>query len=167
MKDEILERIFVNTEMQTILLGCQSTAVSAISEILEKIKEETLMSEYPSYLNSSAQAVQSIYPNYNIQQQMNPYIDRFVQNQQIQQMNQIQNQPTQQTQRLNERIVNDFNVITLNDVSMYAMGALFIKSDIMETQQRVWISNGTIAISRFKLVLEEQVITTRIRKSCI
>lgn len=40
MKDEVLERIFSHQEMQTIPLGAQSTAVKAISEVLEQIKEE-------------------------------------------------------------------------------------------------------------------------------
>ncbi len=40
MKDEVLERIFAHREMQTIPLGAQSTAVKAISEVLEQIKEE-------------------------------------------------------------------------------------------------------------------------------
>ena len=40
MKDEVLERIFAHQEMQTIPLGAQSTAVKAISEVLEQIKEE-------------------------------------------------------------------------------------------------------------------------------
>ena len=40
MKDEVLERIFAHREMQKIPLGAQSTAVKAISEVLEQIKEE-------------------------------------------------------------------------------------------------------------------------------
>ena len=40
MKDEVLEKIFAHTEMQKIPIGCQSTAVKAISEVLEQIKEE-------------------------------------------------------------------------------------------------------------------------------
>lgn len=40
MRDEVLERIFAHEEMQKIPLGAQSTAVKAISEILEQIKEE-------------------------------------------------------------------------------------------------------------------------------
>ena len=40
MKDEVLERIFAHQEMQTIPLGAQSTAVKAISEVLEQMKEE-------------------------------------------------------------------------------------------------------------------------------
>lgn len=98
-----------------------------------------------------------MYPNYNFQNQMqSPYIDRFAQNQAMQQMNQMQNQPVQQIQGLNGRIVDDFGMITANDVPMDAMGALFIKSDGTEIQRRVWTSNGTIATSRFKPVLEEQ-----------
>ena len=98
-----------------------------------------------------------MYPNYNFQNQMqSPYIDRFAQNQQMQQMNQMQNQPIQQIQGLNGRIVDDFGIITANDGPMDAMGALFIKSDGTEIQRRVWTSNGTIATSRFKPVLDEQ-----------
>ena len=62
------------------------------------------MQPYQNYLNPQTQAVQPMYPNYNFQSQ-NPYIDRFVQNQQAQQMNQMQNQPVQQIQGLNGRIV--------------------------------------------------------------
>ena len=39
-KDEVLEKIFSHKEMQTIPIGAQSTAVTAISEVLEAIKEE-------------------------------------------------------------------------------------------------------------------------------
>lgn len=73
-------------------------------------------------------------------------------------MNQVPSQPVQQVQGLNGRIVDDFSMITANDVPMDAMGALFIKSDGTEIQRRVWTSNGTIATSRFKPVLEEQSI---------
>ena len=113
--------------------------------------------------NQPMQAVQPMYPTCNFQpnQMQNPYIDRFAQNQQMQQMQQLQ--PTQmsvanqqQIQGLNGRIVDDFGMITANDVPMDAMGALFIKSDGTEIQRRVWTSNGTIATSRFKPVLEEK-----------
>ena len=40
MKDEVLERIFAHQEMQTIPLGAQSTAVKAISEVLEQIEAQ-------------------------------------------------------------------------------------------------------------------------------
>lgn len=38
-KDEILEKIFADREMQTIPIGCQSTAVSVMERILEEMKE--------------------------------------------------------------------------------------------------------------------------------
>ena len=40
LKDEILEEIFANKEMQMIPIGCQSTAVSVFEDVLEEIKEE-------------------------------------------------------------------------------------------------------------------------------
>ena len=105
-----------------------------------------------------------MYPNYNFQpnQMQSSYIDRYAQNQQMMAGTQMslpnqQTQQIQQVQGLNGRIVEDFGAISANDVPMDAMGALFIKSDGTEIQRRVWTSNGTIATSRFKPVLEEQV----------
>lgn len=40
LKDEILEKIFVNKEMQMIPIGCQSTAVSVFEQVLEDIRKE-------------------------------------------------------------------------------------------------------------------------------
>lgn len=40
LKDTILEKIFSHHEMQTIPIGCQSTAVKVFSDVLEDIKEE-------------------------------------------------------------------------------------------------------------------------------
>lgn len=40
LKDEILERIFANKEMQKIPIGCQSTAVSVFEDVLEEIRKE-------------------------------------------------------------------------------------------------------------------------------
>ncbi len=37
LKDEILEKIFSNKEMQMIPIGCQSTAVSVFEDVLEKL----------------------------------------------------------------------------------------------------------------------------------
>lgn len=39
-KDEILEHIFADKELQTIPIGCQSTAISVIERILNEIREE-------------------------------------------------------------------------------------------------------------------------------
>ena len=40
LKDEILEKIFANKEMQTIPIGCQSTAVSVFENVLEELRKE-------------------------------------------------------------------------------------------------------------------------------
>lgn len=40
LKDEILERIFSNKEMQKIPIGCQSTAVSVFEQVLDDIRKE-------------------------------------------------------------------------------------------------------------------------------
>ena len=40
LKDEILEKIFANKEMQTIPIGCQSTAVSVFETVLEELRKE-------------------------------------------------------------------------------------------------------------------------------
>jgi hypothetical protein len=37
-KDEILEKIFADNEMQKIPIGCQSTAVNVMEHVLEEIK---------------------------------------------------------------------------------------------------------------------------------
>ena len=40
LKDEILEKIFANKEMQMIPIGCQSTAVSVFEVVLEELRKE-------------------------------------------------------------------------------------------------------------------------------
>ena len=40
LKDEILEKIFRNKEMQKIPIGCQSTAVSVFEDVLEELRKE-------------------------------------------------------------------------------------------------------------------------------
>ena len=40
LKDEILEKIFANKEMQMIPIGCQSTAVNVFEQVLEDIRKE-------------------------------------------------------------------------------------------------------------------------------
>lgn len=39
-KDELLERIFADKELQTIPIGCQSTAISVIERVLEETRKE-------------------------------------------------------------------------------------------------------------------------------
>ncbi len=38
-KEEILEKVFADREMQTIPIGCQSTSVNVMERVLEEIKE--------------------------------------------------------------------------------------------------------------------------------
>ena len=40
LKDEILEKIFSNKEMQMIPIGYQSTAVSVFEDVLEELRKE-------------------------------------------------------------------------------------------------------------------------------
>ena len=40
LKDEILEKIFSNKEMQKIPIGCQSTEVSVFEDVLEELRKE-------------------------------------------------------------------------------------------------------------------------------
>lgn len=105
------------------------------------------------------------YPNYSMNgynpyqmpmyQQPQPYMDRMAQIQSMQQNLQPQ-QPAPIPRGMAGRIVEDFNVITANDVPMDGNGAIFIKSDGSEIQVRNWTAQGTIATSRFKPVLEPQ-----------
>ena len=44
LKDEILEKIFSNKEMQKIPIGCQSTAVSVFEDVLEELRKESFIS---------------------------------------------------------------------------------------------------------------------------
>lgn len=118
------------------------------------------MQQYQNYFNPAGQAVQPVYPNYNFQptQVQNPYIDRYAQQQQTQQMfpSQMSGTSQQQVQGLNGRIVDDFGTISANDVPMDTVGAIFIKSDGSEIQRRVWSSNGTISTISFKPVFDGQ-----------
>lgn len=40
LKDEILEKIFANKEMQKIPIGTQATAVSVFEDVLEELRKE-------------------------------------------------------------------------------------------------------------------------------
>lgn len=116
------------------------------------------MQQYPNYWmnNYPQQYQQPMYPN----QQMN---QQFQQNQQMQYMDQLsqlrmqQVQPVQnQIQGLMGRFVDDFSVITANDVPMDGSGAVFIKRDGSEIQVRNWTAQGTIATNVFKPIQIEQ-----------
>ena len=109
------------------------------------------MSQYPNYLSNSytPQGYMQGYPP--MQQTANPYMDRLAQfqNQQI-----MQQQPI--IQGVATRMVDDFNLITANDVPMDGTGAFFVKKDGSEIQHRVWTAQGTILTRPFKPVIEEQ-----------
>lgn len=77
-------------------------------------------------------------------------------------MNQMQQQfqQPQQTQQqftgLNGKVVDDFGIITGNDVPMDNMGAIFVKSDGTEIQRRFWnATNGSIVTTSFKPIQSE------------
>lgn len=93
------------------------------------------------------QVIPPIYPNYNYPQPTQ--IDRYAQNQQLMAGTQM-SVPNNQLQSLNGRIVDDFNLITANDVPMDGIGAIFIKRDGSEIQVRNWAANGTISMKSYK-----------------
>ena len=106
------------------------------------------------------------YPNYWInpmqyQQHVNPYAD------QLSQLRMMQQAPAQNMYHgLSGRIVDDFNVITANDVPMDGNGAIFIKRDGSEIQVRNWTANGTISTNAYKPVLNtigKEVSTSEIK----
>lgn len=111
------------------------------------------MSQYPNYLNNGymPQISQGYMQGYSqIPQNQNPYMERFSQLQAMQ----APQQPM--VQGIATRIVDDFNMITANDVPMDGNGAFFVKKDGSEIQHRTWTGNGTITTRPFKPVLEEQ-----------
>lgn len=61
----------------------------------------------------------------------------------------------QQQFGLNGRIVDDFNILSANDVPMDGNGAVFIKKDGSEIQLRNWTANGTIQTTSYKPILEQ------------
>lgn len=112
------------------------------------------MQMYPNYLmNNNQQYPQQGYVNGypQMQQGINPYMD------QLSQLRSMQNTVPQQQvmmQGLMARMVDDFNIITANDVPMDGNGAVFIKRDGSEIQVRNWTANGTIATTSYIPVLE-------------
>lgn len=99
------------------------------------------MQQYPTYYpNQISMNQPNMYPNNNF---VTPnYMDRITQLQQYQQN--LQPQMQQLPVGLNCRIVDDFSMITANDVPMDGNGAVFMKRDCSEMQWRNWSANGTI-----------------------
>lgn len=67
---------------------------------------------------------------------------------------QPQMQQTQQFAGLNGKIVDDFGIISANDVPMDGNGAIFIKKDGSEIQWRNWSANGAIQTTSYKPILD-------------
>lgn len=111
---------------------------------------------------------QSFYPNNQMPMYSQGYNPMMNAQQRLAQMEQQypqfaqQNymQPTQmsganqQQIGLNGRIVDDFNILSANDVPMDGNGAIFIKKDGSEIQLRNWTANGTIQTTSYKPVLD-------------
>lgn len=108
----------------------------------------------------------SNYPPFSYQPQMNnPYQGNYqpMQNPYMAQMNQQQFQPQIQPQMqaqqqhigLNCRVVDDFSMITANDVPMDGNGAVFMRKDASEVQWRNWTANGTIQTTVYRPVQPE------------
>lgn len=112
------------------------------------------------------------YPNYSQPMMNSPYQNGYnpmlspqqrlmqmeQQYPQYSQQNQFAQQPSQQQQffGLNGKIVEDFNVITGNDVPMDGVGAIFFKNDGSEIQHRIWnATNGSIITTSYKPVQPE------------
>ena len=55
LKDEILEKIFSNKEMQMIPIGCQSTAVSVFEDVLEELRKENPYANISDILSTDEQ----------------------------------------------------------------------------------------------------------------
>ena len=95
------------------------------------------------------------YPQYQqtYQQPQVPvqYMDRLGQLQNMQQPQMMQ-QPVQRQSGINGAVVEDFGIITANDVPMDGNGAVFIKRDGSEIQIRNWTANRTITTNVFKPV---------------
>lgn len=118
------------------------------------------MQTYPNYsMNNYSPYQMPIYQQYPQQMAQQQYMDRMAQLQSMQQS--LQTQPnTPVIPGLTGRVVEDFNVITANDVPMDGNGAIFIKSDGSEIQVRNWTAQGTISTSRFKPFLDSQTENT-------
>lgn len=106
------------------------------------------MYQYMSYGNYPQYQSQNYQPQQPVQ-----YMDRLGQLQSMQQpMINMQAQQMPRVQMLNCGVVDDFGIITANDVPMDGNGAIFVKRDGSEIQFRNWSANGTITTNVFKPV---------------
>ena len=129
LKDEILEKIFANKEMQTIPIGCQSTAVSVFEDVLEELRKD------------------------------NPYVERmnFLQNYQqgLQQPILPAQTPVSNQMSALGKMVDSINVVKATDIPMDGNAYYFPKADGTEVYCKQWLQNGTTRILTFKPVFED------------
>lgn len=110
------------------------------------------MYQYPNY-SPQMNNYQPYNPMMNAQQRLAQMEQQYPQ---FSQQGQYQPQVQQQTFGLNGKVVDDFNIITANDVPMDGNGAIFIKKDGSEIQLRNWAANGTIQTASYKPILAPQ-----------
>lgn len=110
------------------------------------------MYQYPNY-SPQMNNYQPYNPMMNAQQRLAQMEQQYPQ---FSQQGQYQPQVQQQTFGLNGKVVDDFNIITANDVPMDGNGAIFIKKDGSEIQLRNWAANGTIQTTSYKPILAPQ-----------
>lgn len=116
------------------------------------------MYQYPNY-SPQMNNYQPYNPMMNAQQrlaQMEMQYPQFSQQGQYQQQVGTQMSSPQQFAMLNGKIVDDFGMITANDVPMDGNGAIFIKKDGSEIQLRNWSANGTIQTTSYKPILDNK-----------
>lgn len=109
------------------------------------------MYQYPNYYPQMNNYNQPYNPMMNAQQRLAQMEQQYPQ---FAQPMQFQPQMSQHL-GLNGAIVDDFGVISANDVPMDGNGAIFIKKDGSEIQLRNWAANGTIQTTVYKPVQEE------------
>ena len=107
------------------------------------------------------------YPNYYPNNQMNGYQPMYGQQYQnfqppyqqnmpqTQPQMQVPQQQPQQTSGMNALVVDDFSLLSANDVPMDGSGAVFIKRDGSEIQWRRWGNMGNIEMTSYKPILEQ------------
>lgn len=125
------------------------------------------MYQYPNY-SQQMNNYQPYNPMMNAQQrlaQMEQQYPQFNQQGQFQQQVGTQMSLPQQFAGLNGKIVDDFGMITANDVPMDGNGAIFIKKDGSEIQMRNWTANGTIQTTSYKPILDVKNSNTDILPS--
>ena len=110
------------------------------------------MANYPAYYPSNqVPNYQPLYGN-QFQNFQPPYQQNMAQPQpQIQ----VPQQQPQQTAGMNAMIVDDFSLLSANDVPMDGSGAVFIKKDGTEIQWRRWGNMGNIEMTSYNPILEK------------